>query len=56
MSSRHENSHILAIIEGRGVGREVGIAALDRETARVNLIQVDQKTSDRLAFHSTHCY
>lgn len=41
MSSRREASYVLAVLEGRGVGREVGIAALDKETARVNLIQVD---------------
>lgn len=40
MSSRHEASYVVAVIEARGIGREVGIAALDRDTARVNLIQV----------------
>ena len=40
-SSRYEGSQVvLAILEGRGVGREVGIAALDKDTGRVNLIQV----------------
>lgn len=40
VSSRHEGSFIVAVLEGRGVGREVGIAALDKETGQVNLIQV----------------
>lgn len=31
---------MLAILEGRGMGKEVGIAALDKDTGRVNLIQV----------------
>ena len=39
-SSRHEASYVLAILEGRGLGREVGIAALDKDTGRVDLIQV----------------
>lgn len=36
-SSRHEASYVL---EGRGVSREVGLAALDKDTGRVSLIQV----------------
>ena len=39
-SSRHESNYLIAIIEGRGVGREVGMAALDKDTGRVALIQV----------------
>lgn len=39
-SSRYEGSFVLAVLEGRGVAREVGIAALDRDTGRVMLIQV----------------
>lgn len=39
-SSKREASYVLAILEGRGMGREVGIAALDKDTGRVNLIQV----------------
>ena len=33
-------SFIIALLEGRGIAREVGIAALDRDTGRVMLIQV----------------
>ena len=43
MSLRQDPSYVLAVLEGRGVGREVGIAALERETARVNLIQVGSR-------------
>jgi DNA mismatch repair protein MSH4 len=39
-SSRPEGSNVLAIIEGRGVSREVGIAVLDRDTGAVMLVQV----------------
>ncbi|KAJ7701550.1 muts domain V-domain-containing protein [Mycena rosella] len=36
-SVRHEGSYVIALLEGRGVAREVGIAALDRDTGRVML-------------------
>lgn len=39
-TSHHEASFIIALLEGRGVAREVGIAALDRDTGRAMLIQV----------------
>lgn len=39
-SSPHEGSYVVAVLEGRGVGREVGIAALDKDTGKVILIQV----------------
>lgn len=39
-SSKHDFSNIVAVIEGRGIGREVGIAALDKDTGRVSLVQV----------------
>lgn len=39
-SSRHEGSHVVAVLEGRGVAREVGVAALDKDTGHVTLVQV----------------
>jgi DNA mismatch repair protein MSH4 len=39
-STRHEGSYVIAILEGRGVAREVGMAALDRDTGKVMLVQV----------------
>lgn len=39
-STRLEASYIVAVIEGRGMGRDVGIAALDRDTGRLQLVQV----------------
>lgn len=39
-SSRHESSYVVSVLEGRGVAREVGIAALEKDTGRVSLIQV----------------
>jgi DNA mismatch repair protein MSH4 len=39
-TSHYEASFIVALLEGRGIAREVGIAALDRDTGRAMLIQV----------------
>ncbi len=46
-SSRYEGTYIVAIVESRGVGREVGIAALDKETGRVSLVQVNEASVPR---------
>lgn len=40
VSARHEGSFVIALLEGRGAGREVGLAALDKDTGRVALAQV----------------
>jgi DNA mismatch repair protein MSH4 len=40
VTSHYEASFIVALLEGRGIAREVGIAALDRDTGRMVLIQV----------------
>ena len=37
--------YIVAVFEGRGVAREVGLAALNRETARVEIVQVSLNCS-----------
>lgn len=39
-STRHEGSYITALLESRGVAHEVGIAAMDKDTGRVMLVQV----------------
>ena len=36
----HDGSYVIALLEGRGVSREVGIAALDKDTGKVMLVQV----------------
>jgi DNA mismatch repair protein MSH4 len=35
-----EGSFVIALLEGRGVSREVGLAALNKDTGEVNLVQV----------------
>lgn len=53
---RREGSYVVAIVEGRGVSREVGIAAVDRDTGHVMLVQVRRICSTflcRLTEYST---
>jgi DNA mismatch repair protein MSH4 len=39
-STRHEATYVVALLEGRGVSREVGMAAIDRDTGLCVLVQV----------------
>ena len=39
-STRHEGSYVIALLESRGVAHEVGLAAMDKDTGRVMLVQV----------------
>lgn len=47
LSSRPDETgtHVVAVIEARGVSREIGLAALERETGRLSLVQVYTHTS-----------
>ena len=51
-TSRYEASFIIALLEGRGISREVGITALDRDTGRVMLIQVFCMCTVRFVAHA----
>ncbi|KAI0089898.1 muts domain V-domain-containing protein [Irpex rosettiformis] len=55
-SSKREASYVLAILEGRGMGKEVGIAALDRDTGRVNLIQLSDVPTYVKTLHQMHLH
>ncbi|KAL5535043.1 MSH4 [Sanghuangporus sanghuang] len=55
-SSRHENSFIVAVIECRGIGREVGIAALDKDTGQVDLIQLTDCQTYVKTLHHLHLH
>jgi DNA mismatch repair protein MSH4 len=52
-STKHEGSYVIALLEGRGVSREVGIAALDKDTGKVMLVQVILFIFDILGFTPT---
>ncbi|KDQ19146.1 hypothetical protein BOTBODRAFT_485037 [Botryobasidium botryosum FD-172 SS1] len=52
-------SYIAAVLEGRGVAREVGIAAFDKDTGKVVVLQLQDcqtyvKTLHHLQLHSPH--
>ncbi|KAL5534740.1 hypothetical protein ACEPAG_1204 [Sanghuangporus baumii] len=55
-SSRHENSFVVAVIECRGIGREIGIAALDRDTGQVDLIQLTDCQTYVKTLHHLHLH
>jgi len=39
-STKYEGTYVIALLEGRGVAREIGMAALDKDTGKVMLVQV----------------
>ena len=47
-STKHESSYVIALLEGRGVAREMGMAALDKNTGKVMLVQVSDYSSDSM--------
>ncbi|PCH33162.1 hypothetical protein WOLCODRAFT_93032 [Wolfiporia cocos MD-104 SS10] len=55
-SSRHEASYVIAVLEGRGVSREVGLAALDKDTGRVSLIQLADSPTYVKTLHQLHLH
>ncbi|KAI0044058.1 hypothetical protein FA95DRAFT_1497685 [Auriscalpium vulgare] len=55
-SSRHEASFVVAVLEGRGVAHEVGIAALDRDTGRAVLIQLADCQTYVKTLHQMHLH
>ncbi|KAI0727611.1 muts domain V-domain-containing protein [Fomitopsis betulina] len=55
-SSRHESSYVVAVLEGRGVAREVGIVALEKDTGRVSLIQLADSPTYIKTLHQLHLH
>ncbi|KAH9923367.1 muts domain V-domain-containing protein [Fomitopsis serialis] len=56
VSSRHEASYVVSVLEGRGVAREVGIAALEKDTGRVSLIQLADSPTYIKTLHQLHLH
>jgi len=54
--SRFEANFIIALLEGRGIAREVGIAALDRDTGRAMLIQLADCQTYVKTLHQMHLH
>ncbi|PPQ98977.1 hypothetical protein CVT24_003473 [Panaeolus cyanescens] len=55
-STRYEGTYVIAIVEGRGISREVGMAALDKDTGRVMLVQVADCQSYVKTLHQMHIH
>ncbi|KAJ7222335.1 muts domain V-domain-containing protein [Mycena pura] len=55
-STRQDRSYIIAVLEGRGVGREVGLAALDKDTGRVMLVQLSDCQTYVKTLHQMHLH
>ncbi|KII94447.1 hypothetical protein PLICRDRAFT_428887 [Plicaturopsis crispa FD-325 SS-3] len=56
VSTRHEGSYVVSVLEGRGFGREVGLAALDRDTGRVMLVQLADCQTYVKTLHQMHLH
>jgi DNA mismatch repair protein MSH4 len=54
--ARHESNYVIAVLEGRGVAREVGLAALDRETGKVIVVQLADNQSYIKTLHQMHLH
>ncbi|KAJ3808136.1 muts domain V-domain-containing protein [Lentinula aff. lateritia] len=55
-STRHEGNFVIAVLEGRGVGREVGLAALDKDIGRVILVQLSDCQTYVKTLHQMHLH
>lgn len=55
-STRHEASYAVALLEGRGVSREVGLAALDRDTGICILVQIADCQTYVKTLHQLHLH
>ncbi|ESK84664.1 hypothetical protein Moror_13284 [Moniliophthora roreri MCA 2997] len=55
-STRYEASYIIALLEGRGIAREVGMAAMDMETGRIVLVQLADCQTYVKTLHQMHLH
>ncbi|KAG5643811.1 hypothetical protein DXG03_009586 [Asterophora parasitica] len=55
-SARREGSYVIALLEGRGVAREVGMAALDRDTGKVMVVQLADCQTYVKTLHQMHLH
>ena len=55
-SGRHDGTYIIALVEGRGIAREIGMAALDKDTGRVMLVQLADCQTYVKTLHQMHLH
>lgn len=56
ISTRNEAAYVLAVLEGRGIGREVGLAALDKDTGKMMLVQLADCQTYVKTLHQMHVH
>ncbi|KAF7344644.1 MutS 4 [Mycena venus] len=55
-SAQQDCTYVIALLEGKGVAREVGMAALDRDTGRVMLVQLSDCPTYVKTLHQMHLH
>ncbi|KAF7762129.1 hypothetical protein Agabi119p4_8722 [Agaricus bisporus var. burnettii] len=55
-TTRHEASYVVALLEGRGVSREIGMAALDKDTGLCVLVQIADCQTYVKTLHQLHLH
>ncbi|KAJ8088886.1 MutS protein msh4 [Marasmius tenuissimus] len=55
-STRYEGSYTITLLEGRGISREVGMAAIDMDTGRVVLVQLADCQTYVKTLHQLHLH
>ncbi|KAF9505616.1 hypothetical protein BS47DRAFT_1322283 [Hydnum rufescens UP504] len=55
-ASNPQNGYVIAIYENRGVGREIGIASLDRSTGRATILQISDCQTYVKTLHHLHVH
>ncbi|KAL0576893.1 MutS protein msh4 [Marasmius crinis-equi] len=55
-STRFEGSYVITLLEGRGIAREVGMAAMDMDTGRVVLVQLADCQTYVKTLHQIHLH
>ncbi|KAH0590086.1 hypothetical protein H2248_000261 [Termitomyces sp. 'cryptogamus'] len=56
LSAKYEGNYVIALLEGRGVAREVGMAALDKDTGKVMLVQLADCQTYVKTLHQMHLH
>ncbi|KAG6820131.1 hypothetical protein H0H93_005006 [Arthromyces matolae] len=55
-STKCEGNYVISLLEGRGVAREVGMAALDKDTGKVMLVQLADCQTYVKTLHQMHLH
>ncbi|KAH7910010.1 muts domain V-domain-containing protein [Hygrophoropsis aurantiaca] len=56
VSTRHEATYVVSLLESRGSAHEVGMAALDKETGRVMFVQLSDCPTYVKTLHQLHVH